>query len=126
MDSRLTGRARENNGFQTMRVLLITAISCLGAWCSASGIQASEDDALSGAEKAMVLIGQAESARLQASRAGAEWLRTEQLIEEARRLVAAENWEGAEDIARKAMRQSELALDQAAREEKAWRDRVIR
>jgi hypothetical protein len=72
------------------------------------------------------LIAQADSVRLAAAEAGAEWLKTESLIEEARQLAAEGDWQAASARALKALRQGQLALEQAEREAGAWRERVIR
>jgi hypothetical protein len=67
----------------------------------------------------------AEAARQLAADAGAEWLETGALIEQARQEAEKENWPQAMVMANRARRQGELAVEQAERESAAWRERVI-
>lgn len=89
-------------------------------------LQASGSEQSPKPDQVMSLIEQAEMARQSSSQAGAEWLRTGELIEEAHRHAEDGDWQRAEAAARLALRQSELALEQAARESSAWKDRVLR
>ena len=109
-----------------MRFALVASATILCAGFSLEGLQAAGSDQPPAADQVMSLIEQAESARQRASQAGTEWLRTGQLIDEARQLAEAGNWQRADEIARAALRQSELALEQSARESSAWQDRVLR
>jgi len=67
----------------------------------------------------------AETSRKRAAEAGAEWLETGSLIEQARRALENEDWSQALALARRANEQGELAFEQSERESGAWRDRVI-
>jgi hypothetical protein len=77
------------------------------------------------AEQAERAIEAAEAARKRAAEAGAEWLRTGALIEEARNAAKSEQWQEAFDRAGQARRQADLAIEQAAQESTAWRARVV-
>ena len=68
----------------------------------------------------------AEASRHEAEEAGAEWLKTGSLIEEAKQAAENEDWQQALALSRQARQQAELALAQAERESVAWRARVIR
>jgi len=67
----------------------------------------------------------AEASRQRAAEAGAEWLETGSLIEQAKHAVENEDWRQALVLARRAKQQGELAVEQAGRESVAWRERVI-
>jgi histidyl-tRNA synthetase len=71
-------------------------------------------------------IAMAESTRQRAAAAGAEWLQTGSLVEQARQAAENENWHLALTLARQAREQSELAVQQSQRESEAWRNRVVR
>ena len=71
-------------------------------------------------------IAMAESARQRAAEAGAEWLQTGSLLEQARQAAENENWQLALTLARQAREQGELAVQQSQRESEAWRGRVVR
>ena len=73
---------------------------------------------------AMLLAAQ--SAQKAAAAAGAEWLETGALIDQARRDAEQENWDIAIELAIKAKQQGELAVMQAERESIAWHNRVVR
>ena len=68
----------------------------------------------------------AQSAQTAAAEAGAEWLETGVLIEQARLDAEQENWDTAIELAMKAKQQGELAVMQAERESIAWHNRVVR
>ena len=67
----------------------------------------------------------AEDLRRKAAEAGAEWLQTEDLLIQSRKLAASEQWSAAMQLVDKACLQSELALQQSITESKAWKKRVI-
>ena len=71
-------------------------------------------------------IEQAEQLRQTAAEHGAEWLETESLIQKARKAAAAEDWHTARQLAERAKRQSELAIEQSERESTAWQKRAVR
>ena len=68
----------------------------------------------------------AQNAQKAAAAAGAEWLETDALIDQARRDAEQENWDTAIELAMKAKQQGELAVMQAERESIAWHNRVVR
>jgi len=68
----------------------------------------------------------AKTLRRDAEEAGAEWLQTGSLIEQAKQAAESEDWQQALALARQAKQQAELALAQAEREAVAWRARVVR
>ncbi len=67
----------------------------------------------------------AQSAQKAAAAAGAEWLETDALIDQARRDAEQENWDTAIELAMKAKQQGELAVMQAERESISWHNRVV-
>jgi hypothetical protein len=67
----------------------------------------------------------AESAQKAAAAAGAEWLETGALIDQAIRDAEQGNWDMALELAMKAKQQGELAVMQAERESSAWQRRVV-
>ena len=71
-------------------------------------------------------IEQAEQLRQSAADRGAEWLQTGSLIERAREAMASQEWQMAGQLARRAIQQSELAIEQSKRESTAWQRRVVR
>jgi hypothetical protein len=77
-------------------------------------------------ESFAALITAAQSAQKAAAAAGAEWLETGTLIDQARRDAEQENWDMAIELALKAKQQGELAVMQAERESIAWQNRVVR
>jgi len=70
-------------------------------------------------------IALAEASRQHAAEAGAEWVDTASLIKRAIQAADVEDWQLALALASRAKKQGELALEQAARESIAWRERVI-
>jgi hypothetical protein len=70
-------------------------------------------------------IALAEASRQRAAEAGAEWLETGSLIEQAKHAAENRDWQQALALALKAKKQGELAVAQAQRESIAWRERVI-
>ena len=71
-------------------------------------------------------LAEAEQLRLEAAAAGAEWLQTEGLLDEARDEAARGDMDSALALVDKARFQAEAALRQAEHESTAWRDRVIK
>lgn len=69
---------------------------------------------------------QAEALRAEAASAGAEWLRTGTLLEQARQAQADGDEETASKLVEKARFQAEAALKQAEVEKDMWRNRVLR
>jgi hypothetical protein len=67
----------------------------------------------------------AEQLRQTAASAGAEWLKTEELLLQSRAEAKNENWSPALQLAQKACQQAELALQQAEYESEAWKHRVV-
>jgi hypothetical protein len=76
-------------------------------------------------ETVAIELALAEASRQRAGEAGAEWLETGPLIEQAKHAAENEDWRQALTLALRAKQQGELAVEQAARESVAWRDRVI-
>lgn len=106
-------------------ILLLAGSSCFGVPHALHGQDRSDE---AGVEENTVVsaIEEAETARLLAAEAGAEWLQTASLIREAREAFEHGDWQQALSLADKAGRQGQLAVEQAARESVAWRDRVLR
>jgi hypothetical protein len=77
-------------------------------------------------ESFAAMLVTAESAQKAAAEAGAEWLETGALIDQARLDAEQENWDIAIELAEKAKQQGELAVLQAERESIAWHNRVVR
>ena len=71
-------------------------------------------------------LAEAEHLRAEAAAAGAEWLQTEALLDQARDAAARGDTDAALALVDKARFQSEAALRQAEYEATAWQDRVIR
>ena len=69
---------------------------------------------------------EAEQLRLEAAAAGAEWLKTEALLDQARDEAAEGDMDAALALVEKARFQSEAALRQADYESTAWQNRVIK
>jgi hypothetical protein len=69
---------------------------------------------------------QAEASRQAAAEAGNEWLKTRELLEQARLAADKEEWAAATQLANQADEQGRNALLQARHEAEAWRSRVIR
>ena len=69
---------------------------------------------------------EAEQLRLEAAAAGAEWLKTEALLDQAREEAAEGNMDAALALVEKARFQSAAALRQADYESTAWQERVIK
>jgi hypothetical protein len=101
---------------------LLTAI----LWVATATMAGAADESAADPAAVSELISQAEAERRRAAEGRAEWLQTSRLIDEARQQADQGNWTAAADLAGKALRQSRLALEQAAREQEAWRDRVVR
>ena len=70
-------------------------------------------------------LAAAQSAQKAAASAGAEWLETGKLIDQAKRNAEQERWDTAIKLAMKAKQQGELAVAQAKRESDAWQRRVV-
>ncbi len=71
-------------------------------------------------------LAEAELLRLEAAAAGAEWLRTESLLDQAREEAARGDTDAALALVDKARFQAEAALLQAEYESTAWQERVIK
>jgi hypothetical protein len=71
-------------------------------------------------------LAEAEHLRAEAAAAGAEWLQTGNLLEQAREEAAAGDLDAALALVDKARFQAEAALRQAEYESTAWQDRVIK
>ena len=71
-------------------------------------------------------LAEAEQLRLEAAAAGAEWLQTGSLLEQAREQAAAGDMDTALALVDKAHFQAQAALRQADYESAAWRNRVIK
>lgn len=67
------------------------------------------------------LIAKAEARRLEAARLEFEWRRTREHVAAAREALEAGDEEAAEALARRALREAELAIEQAATAEQNWR-----
>jgi len=70
-------------------------------------------------------IAMAEASRQRAAEAGAEWVDTGSLIQQAMQAAEVEDWQLALELALRAKQQGELAVEQAARESVTWRERVV-
>jgi PBP1b-binding outer membrane lipoprotein LpoB len=77
-------------------------------------------------ESVAAMLVAAQSAQKAAAAAGAEWLETGALIDQAKRDAEQENWDIAIELAMKAKQQGELAVMQAERESNVWHNRVVR
>ena len=71
-------------------------------------------------------LAEAEALRAEAAVAGAEWLETGELLEQARAEAAQGNTEYALELVARARFQAERAIQQSEREAQAWTERVIR
>lgn len=71
-------------------------------------------------------FAEADQRRAEADRAGAEWLETGKLLEQARELADAGDHDAALSLVEQARFQAEAAIRQAEREAEAWRDRVVK
>lgn len=71
-------------------------------------------------------LAETEHLRAEAAAAGAEWLQTEALLDQARDEAARGDTDAALALVDKARFQSEAALRQAEYEATAWQDRVIK
>jgi hypothetical protein len=71
-------------------------------------------------------LTEAERLRVEAAAAGAEWLQTGSLLEQARVQATAGNMDAALALVDKAQFQAEAALRQAEHESTAWQNRVIK
>ena len=71
-------------------------------------------------------LAEAEQLRLEAAAAGAEWLQTESLLDQAREEAARGDTDAALALVDKARFQAEAALLQAEHESTAWQERVIK
>ena len=94
----------------TAALVLIPALALLAA-CT-SGLERELDEV--------------EQLRLEAAEAGAEWLQTENLLEQAREAIAAGDEQAARGYIDEARFQAEAAILQAERESAMWQNRVIR
>jgi hypothetical protein len=68
----------------------------------------------------------AEQLRAKAAKAGAEWLQTGQLLDEARTAAADGDMQAAIALVEQARFQAEAAISQAEKEAEAWKSRVVR
>lgn len=71
-------------------------------------------------------LEEAEQLRAVAAEVGAEWLRTESLLQQAREAKSDGDEEAALEHIEKARFQAEAAIEQAERESEIWQHRVIR
>ena len=71
-------------------------------------------------------LAEAEHLRAEAAAAGAEWLQTKALLDQAHDVAARGDMDAALALVDKARFQSEAALRQAEYEATAWQDRVIK
>jgi hypothetical protein len=76
-------------------------------------------------ESFAAMLVAAQNAQKAAAAAGAEWLETGALIDQAELDAEQENWDTAIELAEKAKQQGELAVMQAERESIAWQNRVV-
>jgi hypothetical protein len=120
------GPVHESEGVREMKSVLLVSIIILFGTQVLGNLQAAGSDQPPATDEVMSLIEQAEMVRQRASQAGAEWLRTGQLIDQARQHAEAGEWRRADATARLALRQGELALEQSVRESGTWEDRVLR
>ncbi len=95
----------------------IIAAVVLGAWIFAGSGCADEFEAR---------FAEAEALRMQAERAGSEWLETGKLLSEARLEAEQGNREAALKLVERARFEARMAVEQAEAESAAWRERVIR
>ncbi len=68
----------------------------------------------------------AQSLRVEAAAAGAEWLETEDLLNQASEAAARDNMDAAFALLEQARLQAEMAIQQAEHEAAAWASRVVR
>lgn len=100
-----------------MKKLIVTSTFCL--FCALAQAEAGKDS-FDAAYQA------AETARQQAAAAGYEWRDTSKLLSEAKDAAAAGDYAAAVKLADEAKLQGELAVQQAAHEADAWKNRVPR
>lgn len=102
----------------------VMADTIAAADCGTANEKTSESG--SAKENYKLSYARAECFRLAAASAGAEWLKTEDLLLSSAAEAAKGNWDGARELVQKARFQAEAALLQAGYESQAWRDRVVR
>ena len=119
------GRVSEAEKVKSRVFLLLLGLAVL---CTTPqvllGMEATTEAPANG-ETVAIELALAEASRQRAAEAGAEWLDTGPLIEQAKHAAENEDWEQALALALKAKQQGELAVAQAQRESVAWRERVI-
>jgi hypothetical protein len=110
--------------FQPVRADTEQEIDCT----STAGSSAVGSETTPGSEKDHfeVSFTEAECFRKAAARAGAEWLKTENLLNRATEEAENGNWDIAVQLVDRARFQAETALSQAEYEALAWKHRVIR
>jgi hypothetical protein len=96
--------------FSAWRLLLVLALPALAACATEYDRKAQE----------------AEQLRIVAADAGAEWLQTEALLQQARQAKSDGDEASALEYIEKARFQAEAAIEQAEREADTWQHRVIR
>jgi len=113
-----------------MRIAIVLLLAVMLTACTGNetpeqtaGKTAPVPGATSESFTAMLLAAQ--SAQKAAAAAGAEWLETGALIDQARLDAEQGNWDIAIELAEKAKQQGELAVTQAERESIAWHNRVV-
>ena len=104
-----------------LRRVLVCAIAA-----AISSVASASTPAQPTAESVKALIRQAENTRTLSAERGMEWLRTSDLIDEARAAAEAGDLGEAARLATEAMTLGELAIEQADREARAWKERVPR
>ena len=82
-------------------------------------------DSIPGEEAFNRSYTEAENLRLSASRKGAEWLKTGEMLRRSTEKAREGNWKEALQLVRKARFQAEMALQQADREAVSWQHRVV-
>lgn len=93
---------------------------CLSPWSGSS-----DDSSETSSQYFEQRFAEAEQLRQLAAKAGAEWLKTEELLLNSKEQAGNGNWSTAFQLIHKACKQADSALQQAEYESKAWKHRVV-
>ncbi len=115
----VTAPARERCRHRLALALAAAALAA-GAWSIAPQVGASDEAAFVAAYNA------AAEARKTVRKAGFEWRDLRTLLRESKKLGEEGEYEKAIELANQVQRQAELGLMQAAEQESAWKEAVLR
>ena len=119
------GRVSEARKVKSRLFLLLLGLAVLCTTPQVLLAMEATTEASANGETVAIELALAEASRQSAAEAGAEWLETGSLIEQAKHAAENEDWRQALKLALQAKKQSELAVAQAQQESVAWRDRVL-